>query len=165
MPILFPGGGGGSGLDLQTQFDFDNTDVELSTTSVVPNDDTKPQISEGTNLGLSVTMTPSSATHRFKISFDGWFIPSTNNTIIVSLFDGNGTDALKTYGLAQTTAGYFLPLAFNYAYTPGDTTARTFTVRFGVTSGTGYFLRSTSANLYGGANVATLIAEEFKAAA
>jgi hypothetical protein len=70
-----------------------STTVVASTVSI-PVDDTIPQNTEGAEL-MSVSVTPTSASNKLKITFDGWFTAnSIPTTVTFAAFVGSGANAV-----------------------------------------------------------------------
>jgi hypothetical protein len=70
-----------------------STTVVASTVSI-PVDDTIPQNTEGAEL-MSVSVTPTSASNKLKITFDGWFTTNaTPATVTFAAFVGSGANAV-----------------------------------------------------------------------
>src|SRR5688572_19721678 len=62
-------------------------------TTVIPADDTIPQIGEGTEI-ISVSITPKSASNRLRATFRGSGATSTGTTMIAALFAAGGANAI-----------------------------------------------------------------------
>jgi hypothetical protein len=129
-------------------------------TSEVPLDNTKPQITEGTEI-LTVTFTPTSSTNilTFNVTMSGTCV--ANRVAAMSLFQSGNSDALCTTVIsfnAETWAIWSL----NYAMTAGTTSSSTFSVRIGCNAGgsTVYINGSSGGAQYGGAMAAQLIVNE-----
>lgn len=136
------------------------TNAALST--LIPRDDTIPQNTEGTEI-LSASITPKSATNRIRVTFTGFGAVSTAASMIAALFVD--TDAAAIYAMAsfQAAADYHGPLNFVYEYTPGDTSAHTYKVRVGPSTGTMRLNGNSSSRFFGGTSACTLTLEEISA--
>tara|TARA_R110000751_G_scaffold16580_1_gene52261 strand:- start:45 stop:860 length:816 start_codon:yes stop_codon:yes gene_type:complete len=129
-----------------------STTTEVSTTSVIPADDTAPLISEGAATGLSATMTPTSTSTTIRATVNGRFFNSTIALINVALFEDNtcvGVSSIQQSGIA--------PLGATYYFNSASTDAHTYTVRFGPNSGTATMDTTPT---FGGLNKSTLFLEE-----
>lgn len=145
---------------------FAGTGAVVSTTSIIPYDDTIPQITEGGE-ALSITFTPVSATSRIRIRAvlqlraSGVALARTAAIFIAGNPDALGVGAsfsdysTTNTGLSSTVAVADIP-------SPG-TTAQTFSVRFGPhATGTMYLNANDSgARVYGGKYASTLEIEEY----
>jgi hypothetical protein len=132
--------------------------------SVIPNDGTIPQISEGTEI-LSVSITPQSVTNRIRATVvvpayvDGLnaaaalFIAGTNDALAVShrFVTASGSPAVAT------------DFTIVFEHVPGSTSAQTYSVRVGPASGTLYINGNTSTQPYGAKQISALVLEEIYA--
>ncbi len=149
-----------AGSVLQTVYASYSSNSDLSTT--IPNDDTLPQNTEGTEV-LTASITPTSATSMIEVQFAGFGSGAASANIVIALFKDSGANAL--HATASTPGGAALPtaLALSYAESAGSTSAHTYRIRIGMNSGTCRLNGTTSARLYGGAAASTLIIREIKA--
>lgn len=132
--------------------------------TVIPPDDTIPQIGEGTEI-ISVSLTPLSATSKFRCRFQGWGSTSlTPGSITAAIFKDSVADALTAGVVTNSTTGYLVHIGLEVEFVPGDTAAHTVSVRVGPSSAGNMRLNGTVAGgrLYGGAAAATLVVEEVK---
>ena len=135
LPVGFEAAAGG-GKVLQTI--WYNTTTVTSGTTAWGWDDTLPQISEGTEI-LTQAFTPASATSNIFIQAKINFGLSVNARLVGALFVSESDDALTmTYENEENTEMSFLYLQWFIA--SGDTDARTYSVRVGL-SGTSYSFR------------------------
>jgi len=138
------------------------TNADLST--VIPIDDTIPQITEGTQI-LTASITPKSTTNKLRIRFRAEAVVdgTAPQNIVWAIFNG-GANAIRAGVATIGATGAVLTLSGEVEYVPGVTTAQTITVRIGGASGRLVRLNGSSAGrLLGGASAATLIVEEIKA--
>ncbi len=101
-----------------------------STTTVIPLDNTAPQITEGTEF-LTATITPTSATSRLKIDVVINLSASPANWVCAAVFQDSTVNALAssiTY-IGINTASAVVPIS--YIMTAGTTSATTFRLRYG----------------------------------
>lgn len=156
----FSAGGGGGVI---TQFKYDEVSAVSSTISTVTaTDNTIPQSSEQVDYGFSITITPTSATHRFIIRPSLWLYGggTGNYTIVSSLYDSeHSATAAKHTWPCSTSAGFFIRMTGEVVYTPGDTTERTLTLRGGI-SAQNFTLNGA---FYGGTSVSSLTVMEVTA--
>lgn len=143
---------------------LNTTTGEVATgTTVLPNDDTIPQITEG-DLFLTRTFTPTDATNTLKIEIN--CLLSTNNDgrwMTVALFQDSITDALACMPEFFPLSGGAWAISFTHTMTAGTTSEITFTVRAGTTDGTTTFNGSGGARLRGGSIASSIIVTEINA--
>lgn len=135
----------------------DATYRTVSATAVV--DDTIPQSSEGDSID-TVVITPSTSSAQVKLEWNLFGVSSADMTLVVSIFTDSETDA--TYSEVVTAVnGNYTKITGVYVDSPATTSAVTYTLRIGTTTGTFDINGSTSARLMGGVATTTLIASEF----
>jgi len=135
----------------------DATYRTISTVGVV--DDTIPQSSEGDTVD-TVVITPTSSSSQVLVTWNFFGEPSTNMDAVVSVFVDSETDA--SYGeVISLNTGDKAKISGHFVDTPATTSAVTYTLRMGVTTGTFDINGNTSARLMGGVATSTLIAQEF----
>lgn len=136
------------------------TNADLTT--VIPDDDTIPQSTEGTQI-LSVSITPKSTTNKVRIRVTAF---GSNNTavtaIIVALFSG-GSNAIRATSAIVPGAAYREALVMEIEVTPGSTSAQTYTVRAGPGSNTMRLNGDSIGRKFGGVSAATIVAQEIVA--
>lgn len=134
-----------------------NTDIA----TVIPTDDTIPQIAEGTQI-LSVSITPRKTTNRIRLRFQcETSLSAVPSAAICALFANGAPDAIAASIVSHGTIGFALPLVMEVEITPAAATAQTYTVRVGPGSAANLRLNGSSATrLFGGVSRATLVAEE-----
>lgn len=109
-----------------------------SGTTVIPNDDTIPQITEG-NEFLTISHQPLSSTNRLQIRFEGYLSSSLQDSITTALFQDAVSNALAAMKTASPFAGAPSTAVLEYDFPAGTTSNITFRIRCGSTSGTTYF--------------------------
>lgn len=140
----------------------DSTETAANTTLAIPNDDTVPAIGEGADTGLSVAITPTASTNRLKVTFNALFTRGAGvNDGSVAIFQDS--TCVWAGRVIDSSQGALIAAVIDVA--AGGTTAQTWTVRFGVGSGSGtvYFLSTGGTENYGSANKAFLNVQEIKA--
>jgi hypothetical protein len=154
------GGGGNTGSILNRA--VATTGTSGSTTDQIPQDNTIPQNSEGTEL-ITVTITPTSATSKLRIRFtNAFFSASGVSSVGVALFQDSTANALTASSVTLPGANYKNPLPLEYEMTAGTTSATTFKIRYGPDTGnTAYFLQ-TSGGVFSTAVQAQLEVIEYK---
>ncbi len=137
-----------------------------STTLVIPPDNTIPQITEGKEF-CNLAVTPTSATSKILITVQVTYWLSTFARIYVAAFQSGVNDALAT---SYDTGDNQIPgepstFSFSFVVDSGSTTARTYSMRFGVSDGayTAYInTASGSHTRFGGSINSGLIIQEIE---
>lgn len=126
-----------------------------SASATIPDDNTIPQITEGTQI-LSASITPTSATSRVRaMVFLGGYANNIDVAAIAALFRGGSNALAAYYELSNGTKSQFS--SFVYEDVPGSTSSQTYTVRVGASYG------SVTLNYkLGGSRRCCLILEEIK---
>lgn len=126
-----------------------------SHTTAIPKDDTIPQQTEGEQI-LSLAITPTDASSTLLVLVSGAVItPSSPAIATAALFLDSGADAIAAQPIEHTSA-YSTNFCLQHARTAGGTSAQTFKVRVGPSSGTLYVNGTTSARLFGGVDAVTI---------
>jgi hypothetical protein len=133
-------------------------------TATIPADDTIPQNTEGTEI-VTVTITPQSASSKVFLTFSGLLGGSATTPGIpdctVALFRDSGANAILA--IHEVVSFPPLSLALSFLDSPATTSAVTYKIRVGPTSGSSKKIRfngSVVARLFGGAAATTLTALE-----
>lgn len=129
--------------------------------TLLPNDDTIPQNTEGVEL-TTVTITPCSATSTIELEFAGAASGAATTLIGCALFMDTTANAVYTTSTIGGSAALPMSIKGLYRESAGNTTARTYKLRCGPHTGTIRFNGTTSARLYGGTAAVTLVAREIK---
>ena len=129
-------------------------------TSVIPNDDTIPQISEGDQY-LSLAITPKNALNNLQIDVNCMVSSSAAAYMIGALFQDATANALAAGMSFCSTGTAMQQLGFTHTMVAGTTSATTFTVRIGATTGTLTFNGFSGARKYGGVISSTIIITEY----
>ncbi len=131
-------------------------------TTVVPFDDTIPQITEGDQY-MSLAVTPRSSTNILKISITVMISSSVINNLAVALFQDSTADALAVVAHHQDIAGGVTCITLTHLMTAGTTSATTFKVRCGGNAaGTTTFNGTGAARRYGGVACSSITIEEIQ---
>ena len=147
-PISTIGGGGGAVSGNVIQKVKTSTNAYISTTSIIPFDDTIPQITEGAFL-FSLVITPSNASNILEFEFSGFGGCSAIRTMVFSLFEGVGPNAI--YTTVDTSGSFFTVMpAWNFSKVAGAVTPLTYTVRWGLNAGPAVELNGITGRKYGG---------------
>jgi hypothetical protein len=150
-----PLGNGGSVVQTVTV----ETGAVATGSTVVPIDDTIPQITEG-NEYMTLAITPRSAASKLVIEVVWIGGNSVATNMIVSLFQDATANALAAAQIS-VAAGGVTTLSFSHAMTSGTTSATTFRVRAGASSaGTTTFNGSGGARFLGGVYASSIVIQE-----
>lgn len=161
-PQWAAGGGGSTPTGGTLNRAVATSSTSASTSTQIPTDNTIPQNTEGAEY-LTVTITPTSATSKLRITFSGWLSNSGLGSATVALFQDSTANALSSYYSTQGGADYGTGVNLIYEMTSGTTSATTFKIRFGPNNGnTAYMLRNASGDLYSTAKQAVLEVMELK---
>lgn len=132
---------------------------------VIPLDDTRPQVSEGSQI-LSITITPKKSTNILRARFSGWGSCAGGDYIICSLFDSiTGSNAIQSAAvIAFNTAGWPIHIGLEHEWVCGSASSITVQIRIGTTGGSGLYLNSGGSSgggrVLGGSSSCTLVVEE-----
>lgn len=128
---------------------------------VIPLDDTVPQATEGTEV-LSASITPQHAGNKIRVTFKGFGATSESSVAIVAALVVDASPAVAATAVSGA-AGALLPLDLQYEYTPGDTSAHSFSLRIGPgTAGAVRLNGHMSGRYFGGVAAAQIIVEEIQ---
>ncbi len=130
-------------------------------TTVIPNDNTIPQNTEGTEI-LTAAITPVSASNKIRVRFMGWGSANTALTpLAAALFKDSDANALQATRATSPSTGNAVQLAFEYEESAGSTNARTYKVRVGPTVADTIHMNGSPFNrIFGGICRSTLVVEE-----
>ena len=133
-------------------------------TTTIPNDDTIPQITEGTEF-ITRAITPSSTSNILRIDAVISAASSTTNRTLIALFQDATANALSaSSGGTQTGASQMHQFHMTYYMTAGTTSSTTFRIRIGsVAAATITLNGEASARLLGGVALSMLSVTEIKA--
>jgi hypothetical protein len=133
-------------------------------TTLIPFDDTIPQITEG-NQYMSLAITPISATSKLLICVVATVGSSVANQWMTSaLFQDSTANALAVNSVFTPNATAFAPCVFNYFMTSGTTSSTTFTVRSGGSdAGTTTFNGQSAARRFDGVMASSITITEIAA--
>lgn len=116
------------GHEVQAQ---ENTTGAVATgTTVMPDDDTIPQITEGDQY-MTQAITPTSAANLLLVEFRGQFAISAADNVVVALFQDAVANALAAIIVTVAAIGYSVQPALSHAMLAATTSATTFRIRAG----------------------------------
>jgi len=133
-------------------------------TTVIPNDNTIPQNTEGDEY-MTLAITPTSATNRLKIEvvWNGATSNASASVMAAALFQDSTAGALAAAPQSSTTAGETRSITFIHYMTAGTTSATTFKVRAGIeNAGTTTFNGAAGTQMYGGVMASSITISEIE---
>ena len=135
-----------------------------STTTLIPFDNTIPQITEGAQF-LTLAITPISATSKLMISVVlNASTPTAAQNFITALFQGSTANALAANNATVSGGNAFILQTLFYFMTSGTTSSTTFTVRAGLQSaGTLNINQNASGSYFGGTLYSSITITEIAA--
>lgn len=129
-------------------------------TTIIPQDDTIPQITEG-NEYMTLAITPTSATNKLEITVTGLFSNNAEGRIILALFRDVGTNAIAVGVSSAGAVGIPMTGILKHTMVASTTSAITFRVRAGaVAAGTTTFNGAAGARLFGGVSASSIVIKE-----
>ena len=138
----------------------------LASPTLIPFDDTIPQITEGTEI-LTATITPTSASNYLEIEAVTHLSGNaTSGYLLGALFQDSAANAIAGEIITYTGAGFCMLMVIRCRILAGTTSATTLRLRTGPGSGTTTQLTingSAGARLLGGVYLTSLTVTEIKA--
>lgn len=133
-----------------------------STTAVIPNDDTIPQITEGA-LYMSMSITPKKANSKIDVEVNlNVTCYNATSHLFAALFKDSVSDAVAASAVTNGGAGFFVPLQIKKTVSFPDTNTHTLSVRVGVPNNSyPISINGTSGRLLGGALTSSMILTEY----
>jgi hypothetical protein len=122
-----------------------------STASNIPNDTSKPLITEGKGV-FSQAVTPINASSIITVEVELQLShASTGTDLVASVFDSaiSATDAVAV-GPVAAAGTHMTPAVVKYSFTAGSLSARTISVRYGGNTGTTFLNQGSATAFYGG---------------
>jgi hypothetical protein len=143
----------------QTQMVFTETGTVATGSTLIPADNTIPQITEGDQY-MTLAIVPKSATSKLIIEVTCVLYNTVANNMGVVLFQDATANALAA--VHQTiAAGQNLTMSFRHIMTSGTTSSTTFRVRAGGNNaGTTTFNGTNAVQLYGGVCASSIVIRE-----
>ncbi len=133
-----------------------------TTTTVMPEDDTIPQNTEGGEF-MTLAITPKNTANILKIDVSVNLSHSGNNDVIAALFQDSTADALAAAITQDGTNNLDHFITFSYYMTAGTTSATTFKVRCGAGgAGTLTFNGASSSRKMGGVMASSITITEYQ---
>jgi hypothetical protein len=127
-----------------------------SSATTIPDDNTIPQNTEGTEI-ITLAITPTSATSKLLITSVVFATSGSGGSIIANaLFQDATANALAVTSTTAGAAGWMITDVMQHYMTSGTTSSTTFKIRAGGHVGTTYFNGNTGARLYNGTGFCSL---------
>lgn len=153
--------GGGGGVIVQVVEATPYTTAG-STATAIPLDSTIPQNTEGAEL-TTVTITPTSASNRLRIECNLPFVDGSGGIFMcAALFQDSTANALALGVATLNAANYAHNINFVHEMAAGTTSATTFKLRAGPSSGTMYFNRRQAGETLGGVSACRIRVTEIQ---
>jgi hypothetical protein len=149
------------GMVIDTAYNENTANTTLST--VIPLDNTIPQIGEGVQI-LSASITPKSTTTKLRIIAHATYgNDASSSRGIMAAFVNGGTNAVAAAaGTYIQTANQGGETTLMYEYTPGSTSAQAITIRLGPNTSSIYLNSNSTGQILGGVSRATLLIQEIQ---
>jgi hypothetical protein len=149
-----------TGAVIQSTYGIYTTSGVIAT--LIPVDDTIPQISEGTQI-LSLSFTPRFVNSKMVLRFVGLVSTDAANRISVAVFRDAGVNAVVATGTYIPVANAVVPVSFIAVDLPVTVATITYTVRAGMSvAGTMRFNGPSSGRRYGGVAATTFEVQEVR---
>ena len=134
-----------------------------SSATTIPDDNTIPQNTEGTEI-ITLAITPTSATSKLLITSVVFATSGSAGSIIANaLFQDTTANALAVTSTTAGAGGWMITDVMQHYMTSGTTSSTTFKIRAGGHVGTTYFNGNTGAQLYNGTGFCSLTIMEIAA--
>jgi hypothetical protein len=135
------------------------TTTASTTGTIIPIDDTIPQITEGVG-DLSVTITPTSVSSILIIEYDSYCSLDAAGYITYALFRDSNADAIQATIIYHSAANLTYPVRLRFYTTATSGSPTTFSVRYGPNANNAYNLRASSSTLFSTADSAIMTVTE-----
>jgi hypothetical protein len=136
----------------------------ISTTSIIPFDDTIPQNTEGLPI-FSAFIAPSSSSNLIRVRVSLYCSsPSGSSTCVFAVFRGTNANAIFATSEYFDTALETKQIQFEFFDSPATTSSTQYSIRVGVASASNTIsINGTNSRRLGGAGQCTIVLEEIKA--
>jgi hypothetical protein len=152
----------GGGTNAIQQRVYNQTGSVATGTTILPNDDSIPQSTEGTQF-MTKAITPKSATNILEIKATVHCSYSVNETLSIALFQDSTANALAAISENQDNATGMVCLDLTHTMVAGTTSSTTFKIRGGGNgAGTFTFNGASAARRFGGVSASSMIITEYK---
>ena len=155
------GADGGAGGGAFVQRVSTQTGAVASNSTTIPLDDSIPQNTEGSEY-MTLAITPTDAANKLQIDVSFFGSAATAAEIAVALFQDTTADALAADSVTDETNTARRQVLITHTMTAGTTSATTFKVRAGTSSGSELTFNGVSAGrLYGGVAASSIVITEY----
>jgi hypothetical protein len=135
----------------------------LTGTTLIPLDDTIPQISEGTEI-ITRAITPANASNTLEITANVMLTSSVSAHVSMALFVDSTTDAIAAITQAVGNTSFVESVTLRFRVAAGSTTARTYRLRVGPNSAATVTINGQAGTrIFGGVAISSLTITEFAA--
>lgn len=149
----------------QVGYAYTPSSTTASTTSVIPQDNTIPQNTEGAAYAsLDTTITPSSSTSLLEVEvYIPWVYAASASTSVWALFRDSGANAIQTAYISLPGSSV-MPITLKCVLAAGSVSATTFKLRYGAQSAALpiAIMGGAALPLFGGSDVAHMMVREIK---
>jgi hypothetical protein len=135
---------------------YAETTTKTSTASLIPPDNTIPQVSEGAEM-LSLSYTPKLSTSFLYVTVSACVNNAGNVPITVAVFRDGAANAVACQ--TSTSYGRSGTICYTFRISANSTAATTLSVRYGSSTGTSY-LNQTDTSTYAGGVVSSIMVKE-----
>jgi hypothetical protein len=144
------------------QIAYEEESGVIAGSTIMPRDDTIPQITEGFEV-LSITITPVSSTSLLEVTVEANASPNSGSADVSgALFKDGASDAVAACSMTIGNTAWIGPLTLSYRVVSGTTSPITFTFRIGKsTSGTLTFNGASSGRYFGGVCASSIQVKEY----
>ena len=134
----------------------------LSGAGTIPNDDTPPQIGEGSKF-MELLINPLNSSSKLEISGQAFLYNSTGSSwrVISALFKGSDVNSIATSEGVNALGSYVIVTPFFATVNSGTTSSITFQFRAGTESSSTTYLNGNAARRYGGSFSSFLTIKEY----
>lgn len=127
--------------------------------SVLPLDNSIPQLSEGSEV-ITLSYTPKSSTNKLLIRAIIPYTAANNSTLVSALFRSDQSSAIASTAEALTNNSYSGNMILEKEITAGTTSALTFSIRMGNNAGSNIYVNGYSGDRLGSSDRATITVME-----
>lgn len=132
-----------------------------TTGGVIPIDNTKPQVTEGSEI-LTVPFTPKSASSTLEVDVTVNYSGSGADEQVFALFNGLSADAVAISYVTSAGVNYMQTTTFKALLPASSVATRNITVRAGNTNGVGITVNGVApTDRFGGCVVSSLVVKEY----
>jgi hypothetical protein len=133
----------------------------VSGVTVIPHDNTIPQITEG-NSALILSVTPKSASTLLRVRFSCiGAVAAADRYFMLALFVADAANAVQAREVRCYAANAGFPITLEYVFASPGIVAINIEVRYGANVGTGYLNQEDAVAVFGAASNSQLVVEEF----